>query len=201
MGFITPRSKPSSATACRTTGQFSRRTFQGSRPSSILFTRWNISTQRRVAYEATRKNSGGFLQWTDACWQGRVREVISQLRAEQQRIGEPPADAAENDPRKIIADTIGYFQNNAPRMDYPAYRREGLPLTSALMESFVKELNQRVKGTEKFWNDGASGEAILQVRAAALCDDDRLQRHLKNRPGNPFRPNARRRPPAVANAS
>ncbi|MFH1268473.1 MAG: hypothetical protein ABIK89_22350, partial [Planctomycetota bacterium] len=125
----------------------------------------------------------------------------SQLRAEQQRIGEPPPDAAENDPRKIIAETIGYFQNNAQRMDYPAYRREGLPLTSALMESFVKELNQRGKGTEKFWNDGASGEAILQVSAAALCDDDRLQRHLRNRPGNPFRSNARQRSPADANAS
>ena len=141
------------------------------------------------------------LQWTEACWQGRVREVVAELCVEQRRIGEPPADAAENDPRKIIADAIGYFENNARRMNYPAYRREGLPVTSALMESFVKELNQRVKGTEKFWNDGASGEAILQVRAAALCDDDRLQRHLRNRPGNPFRPNARRRPPAVANAS
>jgi len=140
------------------------------------------------------------LQWTDACWKGRVLEVVSQLRAEQQRIGEPPADAGENDPRKIIADTIGYFQNNASRMDYPAYRREGKPITSALMESFVKELNQRVKGTEKFWNDGASGEAILQVRAAALCDDNRLQRHLKTRPGNPFRPNSRH-PPTVANAT
>ena len=141
------------------------------------------------------------LQWTNACWQGRVREVISQLRAEQQRIGKPPPDAAKNDPRKIIAETIGYFQNNAQRMNYPAYRRDGLPVTSALMESFVKELNQRVKGTEKFWNDGTSGEAILQVRAAALCDDDRLQRHLKNRPGNPFRPNARQRSPAAASAA
>lgn len=141
------------------------------------------------------------LQWTDACWKGGVREVISQLLAEQQRIGESPPDADENDPRKIIAATIGYFQNNASRMDYPAYRREGLPVTSALMESFVKELNRRVKGTEKFWNDGPSGEAILQVRAAALCDDDRLQRHLQNRPGNPFCPNARRHPPAVTNAS
>ena len=128
------------------------------------------------------------LQWTDACWKGRVEEVISELLAEQQRIGEPPPDAAEKDPRKIIAATIGYFQNNAGRMDYPTYRREGLPVTSALMESFVKELNRRVKGTEKFWNDGPSGEAILQVRAAALCDDDRLRRHLQNRPGNPFRP-------------
>ena len=141
------------------------------------------------------------LQWTEACWQGRVREVISQLRAEQQRIGEPPPDAAENDPRKIIAETIGYFENNAQRMNYPTYRCEGLPVTSALMESFVKELNQRVKGTEKFWNDGPSGEAILQVRAAALCDDDRLQRHMKNRPGNPFRPNSRPRAPALTAAS
>lgn len=141
------------------------------------------------------------LQWTDACWKGRVREVISALLAEQQRIGKPPRGADDKDPRKIIAATIGYFQNNAARMDYPTYRREGLPVTSALMESFVKELNRRVKGTEKFWNDGPSGEAILQVRAAALCDDDRLHRHLQNRPGNPFRPNARRVPPAGINAS
>ncbi len=141
------------------------------------------------------------LQWTAACWQGRVGEVISALLAEQERIGEPPPDADENDPRKIIARTVGYFQNNAPRMDYPTYRRNGLPVTSALMESFVKELNRRVKGTEKFWNDGVSGEAILQVRAAALCDDDRLHRHLQNRPGNPFRPNARRIPTINTNAS
>ena len=141
------------------------------------------------------------LQWTAACWQGRVEEVLSQLRAEQQRIGEPAADAAENDPCKILAETIRYLENNAQRMNYPAYRRDGLPVTSALMESFVKELNQRVKGTEKFWNDGVSGEAIVQVRAASLCDDDRLQRHLTNRPGNPFRPNARRRPPTPATAA
>jgi hypothetical protein len=140
-------------------------------------------------------------QWAEACWQGRVREVIEQLRVEQSRIGEPPPDADENDPRKIVADTVGYLRNNASRMDYPAYRRKGLPTTSSLMESFVKELNHRVKGTEKFWNDGRSGEAILQVRAAALCGDDRLESHLKNRPGNPFRPNVRPKQPAIATAS
>jgi hypothetical protein len=57
------------------------------------------------------------------------------------------------------------------------------------MESLVKEVNYRVKGTEKFWNDGPAGEAILQVRAAALCDDQRLEAHMRSRPGNPFRPN------------
>ena len=73
-------------------------------------------------------------------------------------------------------------------MKYPEYRQQGLPTTSALMESLVKEINIRVKGTEKFWNDGASGEAILQIRAAALGDDDRLTEFLSNRPGHPYHP-------------
>jgi hypothetical protein len=29
-------------------------------------------------------------------------------------------------------------------------------------------------------------EAIIQVRAAALSDDDRLVQHLRTRPGSPF---------------
>ncbi len=106
--------------------------------------------------------------------------------------GLPPKDAEEKDPRKIVADTIRYFQNNASKMDYPRYRKEGLPTTSALMESLVKEVNYRVKGTEKFWNDGPNAEAILQVRAATLGDDDRLSKHLQRRPGCPFRPNVKK---------
>jgi len=38
-------------------------------------------------------------------------------------------------------------------MDYPRYRRLGLPVTSAPMESLVKQINTRVKGTEIFWDD------------------------------------------------
>ena len=76
-------------------------------------------------------------------------------------------------------------------MDYPNYRRQGMPITTAWMESLVKEINYRAKGTEMFWNDPEGAEAILQVRAAALCDDGRLVEHLKTRPGCPFirRPN------------
>lgn len=129
------------------------------------------------------------LGWAAALWKGQVDQVISQLQQRQEEIGLPPKDAEDNDPRKIVADTIRYFQNNAARMDYPSYRTHGLPTTSAQMESFVKEVNYRVKGSEKFWNDGTNGEAILQVRAAALGDDQRLARHLRNRPGSPFRPN------------
>lgn len=39
------------------------------------------------------------------------------------------------------------------------------------MASGVKQVNERVKGTEKFWSD-EGGEAILQLRADALSDDE-----------------------------
>ena len=131
-----------------------------------------------------------YLRWARACWGGDIDQVVGELKQRQSQLGTPPPDCETTDPRKVLADAIGYFRNNAARMNYPTYRRGGLPTTSALMESLVKEINIRVKGTEKFWNDGASGEAILQIRAAALCDDDRLECFLSNRPGHPFHPNA-----------
>lgn len=127
-----------------------------------------------------------YLAWMRGCWQGEVDQVLEELRHCAARLGKPDETTAENDPRQIVARTIGYLQNNRTRMDYPAYRRQGLPVTTAWMESLVKEINYRAKGTEMFWNDPEGAEAILQVRAAALSDDDRLVRHLDTRPGCPF---------------
>jgi hypothetical protein len=152
-------------------------------------------------YEAARSIHGDaerrwrdYLRWAGDCWSGNIGQVIAELREHQRQVGLPPKDCEKTDPRKVLADAVSYFQNNISRMEYPAYRRQGLPTTSALMESFVKEMNARVKGTEKFWNDGASGEAILQIRAAALCEDDRLNNFLHSRPGHPFHPNVPRHP-------
>jgi hypothetical protein len=127
-----------------------------------------------------------YLVWMRGCWRGDVAQVLEELRHWQTKLGQPPKEAPENDPRLIVARTITYLGNNQTRMDYPEYRRQGLPVTTAWMESLVKELNYRVKGTEMFWNDPEGAEAILQVRAAALCDDDRLSKHLHTRPGCPF---------------
>jgi hypothetical protein len=140
-----------------------------------------------------------YLRWARAGWRGEIQSVLDELRLHQQRLGLPPEKCDPTDPRKLLADALGYFENNASRMKYPEYRRQGLPTTSAHMESLVKEINARVKGTEKFWNDGTSAEAILQIRAAALCDDDRLTKFLRDRPGNPFHPNAK--PPSLATAT
>ena len=137
-----------------------------------------------------------YLVWMRGCWQGEVDQVLNELRHWRTRLGEPEPTTPDNDPRQIIARTIGYLQNNRTRMDYAEYRRQGLPITTAWMESLVKEINYRAKGTEMFWNDPDGAEAILQVRAAALSDDDRLGRHLQSRPGCPFT-----RPPKLPKAS
>ena len=63
----------------------------------------------------------------------------------------------------------------------------GLPITSVAVESLIKEINLRVKGTEKFWNDLEGGEPILQIRSGVLREDDRLKKYILNRPGNPYR--------------
>jgi len=74
-------------------------------------------------------------------------------------------------------------------MDDARDRQQGLPVTSVPMESLVKQINLRVrvKGTEMFWNDSVKGgEAILQIRLAALSDDGRLDTDFTRRPGSPF---------------
>jgi len=144
------------------------------------------------ALRATKDDAWALYErWVTMCWQGKVADIVAAMKQEQELIGTPPAECDETDCRKILARTITYLSNNESRMDYPRYRKEGLPITSAHMESLVKEIGYRVKGTEKFWNDGKSAEAILQVRAATLCEDSRLEKHLTRREGHPFRANVK----------
>ena len=116
-----------------------------------------------------------------AAWSGKVASVLAKLQEQAQRLGAPPPEARDDDPRKIVAKTLAYVQNNASRMNYPQYRRKGLPVTSAAVESLIKQLNHRVKGTEKFWLRGGA-EAVLQVRAAYLSDDGRGEEFHARRP-------------------
>jgi len=58
-------------------------------------------------------------------------------------------------------------------MKSPQYRQQGLPLTSSLMESTIKQMNARVTGTEKF-RKKESGEAVLQLQADSLSNSQLL---------------------------
>lgn len=151
----------------------------------------------KAVHELAEDAWSQYLAWMRGAWQGEVGQVLEELRAWQTKLGTPPTNAPDHDPRQVLSRTITYLENNANRMTYPEYRQRGLPVTTAWMESLVKEVNYRVKGTEMFWNDPEGAEAILQVRAAALSDDERLAKHLAERPGCPFtrRPQSPRRSP------
>jgi hypothetical protein len=130
-----------------------------------------------------------YVRWLRSCWQGRVAEVIRHLEGYEQRLGRPPPgeNLPATDPRRLLAEALSYLRNNAERMDYPRYRREGLPTTSRLAESLVGEFNARVKGKQKHWNRPEGAEAVLQVRAALLSEDGRLEGYFAARPGSPYR--------------
>lgn len=104
-------------------------------------------------------------------WQGKVSEVIEQLQRWQNEHGQPEKGEADSSPRKVVARTLGYLKNNQKRMKYDEYRKQGLPLVSSLVESMVKQISRRVKGTEKFWTEQGA-EAVLQLRADYLSDGD-----------------------------
>lgn len=138
-----------------------------------------------AAFGGAPKRAWGFYErLLRAAWSGQTEHVLTLLREQLQRLGLPPAKAKPDDPRRILAGTLGYVGENAHRMNYPQYRREGLPVSSAAVESLVKQFNQRIKGTEKFWLRGGV-EAILQVRAAYLSEDGRAEAFHACRPPGP----------------
>lgn len=130
-----------------------------------------------------------YQRWMRACWQGRVGEVFAELQECQVRVGPVPAgeELSTQDPRRLVASALSYLGNNQARMDYPHYRRGGLPVTSSLVESLVGEFNARLKSPQKFWNRPEGPETILQLRAAVLSEDDRLGRFFAQRPGCSYR--------------
>jgi hypothetical protein len=155
----------------------------------------------RAAWALAADEAGRWRQyvaWLRACWQGRVQEVIGHLRDWQARVGRPPPgeELPASDPRRAVAEALTYFGHNEQRMKYPEYRRAGLPTTSSLVESLVGEVNARLKGRQKYWNRGEGAEAMLQLRAAVLSEDGRLDRYLGERPGSAYR--RRQRPGELA---
>jgi len=113
-----------------------------------------------------------YARWANWIWAGRVGRVIEELQRLRQRLG-PPSEPNPSDPRQRVHRALVYYENHRSRMEYPRYRRLGLPLTSSHIESTVKQIAARVKGSEKFWLR-STAEAILQLRADYLSDSNPL---------------------------
>jgi hypothetical protein len=113
-------------------------------------------------------------QWLRWAWSGKVSSLLQSLRAAAAELKAKGSAAAAR--KQTIDETLTYVTNNRERMNYPEYRRLGLPVSSAPVESTIKQINRRVKGSEKFWLGGGA-EAVLQLRAAQLSQDDRWDRN------------------------
>ncbi len=106
--------------------------------------------------------------------------ILPELEARSHELGEPPEEASESDPRRLVLEALRYLKNNADRMRYDEYRRAGLPIMTSAVESAIKMINRRVKGSEKFWSE-TGAEAILQLRADSLSETEVLKHFWSSR--------------------
>ena len=135
-----------------------------------------------AAVLAARSQAIGWLtycQWAQWLWEGAIDQLIAAVEARSQKLG-PSPDGDETSPAAIVARTLGYLTNQRARMKYNEYRQLGLPITSSHIESTIKQINRRVKGTEKFWHQGA--EPLLGLVADHLSETADLAHFWHTRP-------------------
>ncbi|OWK44281.1 hypothetical protein FRUB_02213 [Fimbriiglobus ruber] len=124
-----------------------------------------------------------YVRWVGWMWAGEIANVVAELAVRQAELGLPKDGDGETHPRQIVTTALGDLQNHCDKMKYDEYRKAGLPITSSYVESAVKQFNQRVKGTEKFWSeDGA--EAILELRGEYLSDSKPLDGYWQRKQEN-----------------
>jgi hypothetical protein len=133
-----------------------------------------------MAGQALKEGWRAYRAWAQWIWSGQVDRVIAALELRQQALGEPAKETPKTAPSAIVATSLGYLRNQQSRMNYPEYRKQGLPITSTYVESTVKQINRRMKGTEKFWSHGV--EPMLTLVANHLSDTPTLARFWRNRP-------------------
>lgn len=125
--------------------------------------------------------------WSDYChcaqwlWKGEIDPLLAVLERRQQELGLPEPKETGT-PRAQVAKSLAYLTNQRQRMKYDEYRKQGLPITSSLIESTIKQINRRIKGTEKFWDEGADpmlhlvADRFSQTSAASKFWSRRLAR-------------------------
>jgi hypothetical protein len=109
--------------------------------------------------------------WAQWLWEGKVDLILAALERRQQELGLPKPNETGT-PSAQVAKSLGYLTNQRERMKYAEYRKQGLPITSSLVESTIKQINRRIKGTEKFWDEGA--DPMLHLVADRLSQTNAL---------------------------
>ena len=130
----------------------------------------HLHQSAQAAFGAGEKAEAWFERQKERLWKGQLAPLIEEIARLSRRAGPPPKNAPETDRRRILSANAHYFKTNRDGMDYPTFRKNGWPIGSGIVESVIKQLGKRLKGTEKHW--ALSGaEATLQVMAHLLSED------------------------------
>lgn len=121
-----------------------------------------------------------YCQWAQWLWEGATSTLLTAITERARALGPPSEDDGDTSPRRIVTEARQYLINQQSRMKYAEYRQLGLPITSSHIESTIKQINRRLKGTEKFWHQGA--EPLLQLVADHLSQTPELDRFWTRRP-------------------
>jgi hypothetical protein len=119
-----------------------------------------------------------YRDWAQWLWSGQLDKLLAALAQRQLELGIPEPKETGT-PRAQVASSLNYLTNQRERMKYPEYRKQGLPLTSSPMESTIKQINRRIKGTEKFWDEGA--DPMLHLVADRLSQTNVIDKFWSRR--------------------
>jgi hypothetical protein len=122
---------------------------------------------------------GQYVQWAQWLWSGRVDLVIGAMRLRMEQLQALPDSGNVQQALAELAEAFRYLENNRSRMKYDEYRRLGLPITTAHIESLIKQIHRRMKGTEKFWSKRA--EPLLTLTADYLSETGVMPKYWQRR--------------------
>ncbi len=115
---------------------------------------------------------------------GKISQVIEELK--QNRDKTPLSESAQ----KLLGKTITYFTNHQHKMDYKTYLEQGLPVSTALVESSCGHLvKDRMERSGMRWSL-AGAQNMMEIRAVKKNGDwskfmdfilDQNQQHYKQK--------------------
>lgn len=109
-------------------------------------------------------------------WAQRYCEVLEDSGGEVLWDRLRHARYAEQDRQKAVEELRRYLHKNADRLAYPGYKSKGYPISSGTMESFCKQLGQRMKGPGMRWN---INNVTVMATLVSLWANDEWDRHWK----------------------
>ena len=95
---------------------------------------------------------------------GTIEQLAKSLRA---------TSCAQDELAKAVSNEGDYFERNAERMRYPAFRSQGLFVGSGVIEAGCKEvIAARLKRSGMFWTvRGANATIALRCTRLSGCED------------------------------